>query len=658
MRKPSGKSALCAALLMLVPISLAIAGDLPEADAHRISDATEIRGGADYEFRYRYYSAEETEHLELRGQFHNSPCAQAGELVDQYIDSELIRDSDDGIPLETFVTAFWDRPTEDLLEEVMAVSCSSEDDADWSSFADEPLRAAVISRKFFAAPDYSQALEMIRSEGSKLSPEVKRRMMQMFGAIYFECYDPSRSWSKKEDVKTEEIFQASQRRFLGADPDENVAGICGDLALASGEIARAMGYRNVHIIGFDTPNGAPHSTLYYEDPGNPSKSYRLNYEALSRDEGIDGAAGLYQGDNLFNSDVTLKYRVYNREGHIVYRVPSELQTTLVEALRGEGAAEDLSPGYLQGGNLSSATASRKIAGIRSTGRLYGAIDSQGRKYLGIGMSGRRDFFDGVGLDGGVSATRLASHNTDSDLIFSYLEMRADSPGQSLAGRGQARVYGAAAISTLFGRVGREYEGCDGSGNYGMYQDGGLGGGGFGWARSMDVRAVAGLKTDIGERADRVQFTIDGNAEFNLAWDHIMPAPDAQYGLFFNQALLDVKAMYRLTRFRSDGKESATVQEGHAFLMGNATCILDRYGHRIITTAGIRNGGTQIELDYRGRVESDSPLFREASFRQAGAALMQSFGRNFHLSARVSVPMEKGRDTRFGLGAHIGLSPMK
>ncbi len=236
-----------------------------------------------------------------------------------------------------------------------------------------------------------------------LNTDEKLALIQMYGAVFSSNYDERRNNKGISEIgkmiTTGELLTAAN-----AKPSQK-AGVCRDIASAQGEIAKALGFKNVLVTDFQQDNGIYHSTLTLSDPNDRKKIHKINYDTLSTSRNGEGARVLDQGER----DHTLTYRLSKPFGRTVGNVPSEQMNFLEDAVGSDARLTDelTQPTHsiigLNMKNDSRDAQARIVLGSDSTS-TYAAVAADGRYYqdsnfpghVGASLGYRQKMKSGIG----------------------------------------------------------------------------------------------------------------------------------------------------------------------------------------------------------------------------------------------------------------------
>jgi hypothetical protein len=230
-------------------------------------------------------------------------------------------------------------------------------------------------------PDEFEALffNELKNINTSLDTDEKLALIQMYGHVFLRNYDERRNDRGISEigktVTTGELLTTAHAKT----PQQ--AGVCRDIASAQGEIAEALGFKNVLVTDFQQKDGIYHATLTVSDPDDRKKIYKINYDVLSTSRDGEGPRVLDQGE----SDHTLVYGLSKPFGRTVGSVPSEQMHFLTEAIGSDTRWIDelAQPTHsIVGLNVKDdlgIAQARMVTGSDSTS-TYAAVAADGRYY--------------------------------------------------------------------------------------------------------------------------------------------------------------------------------------------------------------------------------------------------------------------------------------
>lgn len=287
-------------------------------------------------------------------------------------------------------------------------------------------------------PDEFEALFLseLRNVNARqnLNTNEKLALIQMYGHVFLRNYDERRNdrgiSERGKTVTTGELLTAAHAET------PKPAGVCRDIASAQGEMAEALGFKNVYVVDFQQDNGIPHATLAASDPDDRKKIHKIDYDVLRTTRDGEGARVLDQGE----SDHTLVYRLSKPFDRTVGSVPSEQMHFLTDAVGSDTKLIDemAQPRHsvigLNTKDDSGIAQARIVAGSDSTS-TYAAVAADGRYYqdsnfpghVGASLGYRQKM---AGNRGGIGYLHLhidqdaGTHVIDKEALELRLDTRA------------------------------------------------------------------------------------------------------------------------------------------------------------------------------------------------------------------------------------------
>ncbi|MGZ6370304.1 MAG: hypothetical protein ACXWPM_06120 [Bdellovibrionota bacterium] len=391
-------------------------------------------------------------------------------------------------------------------------------------------------------------------------------------------------------------------------PYADFEGVCRDIASFQAKIARAHGWQNSFVVGFQKTDGVMHATFLTE-PTNSKTIYQFNYSTTSTRTGVEGGSALFQG----SLDYTTNYRVFAPDGGMVADVPSEMGKFLHEAAGGN--ARDLDEGARVTGSLMAANISlgkggqyqlRAVAGRDAQGAIYSGVAGDVRwgdqKAAGI-LPGRAGLFIG---DQYRPATNFGTA-TGTNMLTIYVqgEQHLKTPDLPLA-KGLKLTLDSSLLVT--GAAGYAVDGPS--------------------QGKISAQGDAIIKTEVklDYRGLQDQLHVTGRVGAKFSPSLLDVRNDQSVGLAFDQAYFDA---------------TATLRVQDVTFLANALAVVDQTGARgrLEVGAATRNlAGTAV---ISGKLTGETPLIQDGTTPRAGFNLNWRANQHVIIGASVDVPLDGG-----------------
>lgn len=163
-----------------------------------------------------------------------------------------------------------------------------------------------------------------RELGKNLSFEQKIAFGSQLGNVLFKGYDYTRVENDEGIVTLRDMLEA---RRAG-----RPAGICRDMSFAVAQAMKEMGAPQTFIVSFQTVGGG-HTTVLVQDPNDSRRTYTLNYDYVTKSEGVSPLSHLRQDSG--NPGLGIDYRIYSADGKHLTSLPTHLGVILEEMVGGD-----------------------------------------------------------------------------------------------------------------------------------------------------------------------------------------------------------------------------------------------------------------------------------------------------------------------------------
>lgn len=155
-----------------------------------------------------------------------------------------------------------------------------------------------------------------------LNFDEKIRLASYLGGRFSDDYNSDRA---AEGASAEGIVSVeTMLRNLG---NNRPGGICRDVTQAQSHILQELGVdkKNIYQMSYATTSGH-HGVLIIQDPNNPKKVIKINYDLVQVNEGITGSTSLSQHGLM--ADAGIAFKIYDAEGSPVINLPTEMGRVL------------------------------------------------------------------------------------------------------------------------------------------------------------------------------------------------------------------------------------------------------------------------------------------------------------------------------------------
>ncbi len=484
----------------------------------------------------------------------------------------------------------------------------------------EQLRVSVISDKMFTYADETKALAMISKETASLSTDAKLLLVQKIGQIFAQNYDFGRTNGGPNAggvVTLSGLLSAENRNrtngigFGITEPDQKFAGVCRDIASGQGLILNAMGFKETYIVAHATTS-AWHTTVITQDPNSPKKYYKLNYDALTREQGGEGGTLLYQG----KSDVTTEYMIYLPGGRLVKKVPSELGKIMSEA----SGVSNINP-------FAKASSSLGAVNIElsknTSARAFMAKDSLGNDYAGAALTSNLYQSERQKLRFGTVYAHESTRNFD--VFYNRLQHVISSPYYNLY-KDQIRAKIDATTDAILGFVSPA---SSGDSKYSWYNR---------IYGSLDSKI--GGEVQIGNpEKDKTVGALRAQVGTMFGGSDVRRAEVSSIRPYINDLILTAEGRYELSK----------TPEGRSYLIASTAVLLDYFGPKLLAEIGYMNEDTAVKIKAGGRTNSDDPAFTEGSERFGEIAVQHAInGFRYPVNVRAGAGVRESRNEEDGM----------
>jgi hypothetical protein len=172
-----------------------------------------------------------------------------------------------------------------------------------------------VTQMIGAPSDWKESLGQIKGQ---LSFDEKIRLASYLGGRLSSDYNSERS---AEGLNATGVVSIEE--MLENLSNENPGGICRDITLAQSQILQELGVdkNNIYQMSYAVAKGH-HAVLVIQDPNDPTKVVKINYDLVQTNENVSGGSSLYQDGIL--ADTGIVYKIYDANGVPVDKVPSEI----------------------------------------------------------------------------------------------------------------------------------------------------------------------------------------------------------------------------------------------------------------------------------------------------------------------------------------------
>ena len=178
----------------------------------------------------------------------------------------------------------------------------------------------------------SERKTILAQVGQELSFDRQMEFVAKLGGRMNERYDKARNKQSIAAAGT----GVSCSEILANLNSSNEVGVCRDIVMCQAQILEQMGNKgNVYGVSFAVI-GNYHVTLVAQDPKNPSRIHKINYDNRTVEDDKQGSAALAQSDS---ADVGLGYRLWNPKGEMVGEIPSQMGLILNEVTGGNNRSD-------------------------------------------------------------------------------------------------------------------------------------------------------------------------------------------------------------------------------------------------------------------------------------------------------------------------------
>ena len=152
--------------------------------------------------------------------------------------------------------------------------------------------------------------------------EEKIRLASYLGGRFSDDYNRDRA---EAGASAEGIV--SVETMLKNLSNNRPGGICRDVTQAQSHILQELGVNknNIYQMAYATTSGH-HGVLIVQDPNNPKKVIKINYDLVQVNEGISGTSSLSQHGLM--ADAGIAFKIYDADGSPVTNLPTEMGRVL------------------------------------------------------------------------------------------------------------------------------------------------------------------------------------------------------------------------------------------------------------------------------------------------------------------------------------------
>ena len=172
-----------------------------------------------------------------------------------------------------------------------------------------------VNKMINSPNSWKESLNQIKGE---LSFDEKVRLTSYLGGRFGSDYDSGRAADGLSATGVISIEKMLENLSNG-----KPGGICRDMTLAQSKILQQLGVDkdNIYQMSYAVAKGH-HAVVVVQDPNDPTKIVKINYDLVQTNENVSGGSSLYQDGIL--ADTGIVYRIYDADGKPVDKVPSEI----------------------------------------------------------------------------------------------------------------------------------------------------------------------------------------------------------------------------------------------------------------------------------------------------------------------------------------------
>ena len=252
-----------------------------------------------------------------------------------------------------------------------------------------------------------------------LTFDEKLKVASHFGGRFSDNYNSDRAAGtgpRADGVVTIEEMLASVR-------DGEPGGVCRDVSQAQANMLMEMGVPKDKIFqtAYMTATGG-HAVIAVQDPDNPDRLVRINYDYTDEVDDRTGGAALTQNSSLPNFGAN--YRIYDADGKPIGKVPSEFGQVLRDATQGR----TLSDGLTRNHTLSKVYVDTPIG----VGSVFTGKTASGDNIVGVAVSRQKvEEQRNAVIDYGVAIVKRdgdrATVSVDQTALYAYLNYTYHTP---------------------------------------------------------------------------------------------------------------------------------------------------------------------------------------------------------------------------------------
>lgn len=222
-----------------------------------------------------------------------------------------------------------------------------------------------------ASPDsWKDSLKEIKDH---LSFDEKLKVASHFGGRFSDRYNYDRAegvGSRANGIVTIEEMLASVR-------DGTPGGVCRDVSQAQSLMLQEMGVdaSDIYQVSYRTGGGG-HVVLAVQDPDNPKRIVKINYDYTDETSDRTGGAALTQNSSL--PEFGHQFRIYDAQGKPIATVPTEMGDVMREVTRGRSLEDGLTKNH----NLQRVY----VDTPHGVGSVFTGSTSSGDKIVGVSLS--------------------------------------------------------------------------------------------------------------------------------------------------------------------------------------------------------------------------------------------------------------------------------
>lgn len=394
---------------------------------------------------------------------------------------------------------------------------------------------------------------------------------------------------------------------------ELFAGICRDHASLIALTAQALGFKNSFVVTH-TKTVGNHATVVFQDPADKSRYYKMDYldnAKISNKEGPALLTQVYSGEG--NPSATSSYRIHEPYGKTLAILPSEMNKILSEAVQ-----IDVRKKEPLAQTRSSIAGSRIEVSDSSSVQLFYGKDLSNTQYVGAAHS--MSYF-GESYTPGKVGYGLALSKTSDTLAHAFVEFeqQAKSPDfklvfEEIKAKADATFLASFMLTENISDLKSKY-----------------------LLKSASDYEVLNLGSQVTYQNKKQSLYGKLRAEAQLA---LGTSNVSQVG-GVNGAVSSLTVFLNHHLYTAEGRvKLAETALGRLYLFCAATVVFDHFGARASAKVGVDTEKTAARFEMIGRLQEDTPLFREGSLRKAKVSLSYMTFKNLQLYLTAEKSLEE------------------